>query len=214
MSRKLAVVLLAAVLGFLPACKPSPRSFVIDPTLVPARQDSAVSGAALVHLAVLPLANYTPSRDAADRLGPMLAAELAAKPDIAVADAGAVQAALDQEPWLLLDRVPPDLVDRLGGALGVEALVVGSLLTYEYRDAAGDRVPQVSISLRLVQCPGGRLLWTAVHSRDGDDSEWLFGFGRVHNLEQLAMETLREMLDDIPAPRREARHGSGAQEGK
>jgi hypothetical protein len=117
--------------------------------------------------------------------------------------AGAVQAALEQEPWLLLDRVPPDLVDRLGKALGVEGLVVGSLLTYEYRDASQEKVPQVSLSLRFMQCPGGRLIWSGVHSRDGDDSEWLFGFGRVHGLEQLAIDAIREVLADFPVPRRD-----------
>ena len=44
------------------------------------------------------------------------------------------------------------------------------------------------------------MLWSAVHSRDGDDSEWFFGFGRVHGLEQLAELTLREMLGKFPAP--------------
>jgi hypothetical protein len=176
--------------------------------------DSAAAGVSDLRVAALPLANYTPLRDAPERIGPIIAAELGAMPAVTVADAGAIQAALEQEPWLLLDRVPPDLVDRLGSTLGVDALMVGSLLTYEYRDASGERIPQVSLSMRLLACPGGRVLWSAVHSRDGNDSEWLFGFGRVHGLEQLAIEAIREMLADFPAPRRDGRRDHSAPEGE
>ena len=190
-----------AVLGLAgAACAPEPRSVLPDPSFVPAGRDSTAGGAPVLRIAVLPLANYTATRDGSDRVAPMIIAELAAKPGVVVADAGAVQEALDKEPWLLVDRVPPDLVDRLASELRVEALVLGSLLTYEYRDAGGDNVPQVSLSLRLMQCPGGRVLWSAVHSRDGDDSEWFFGFGRVRGLEQLAGLTIREMLGKFPAP--------------
>ena len=193
--------LVLALLGLAGgACAPEPRSVLPDPGFVPAGRDSASGGAPVLRLAVLPLANYTATRDGSDRVAPMILAELAAKPGVVVADAGAVQQALDQEPWLLVDRVPPDLVDRLAAQLQVEALVLGSLMTYEYRDAAGDKVPQVSLSMRLIHCPGGKVLWSAVHSRDGDDSEWFFGFGRVRGLEQLAGITIREMLGKFPAP--------------
>jgi hypothetical protein len=202
------------VTALLLGCGPAPRSIVVDPEYFRAGRDSSAAARATLHVAVLPLANYTPLRDAPERIGPMIAAELGAKPAVTVADAGAVQAALDQEPWLLLDRVPPDLVNRLGETLGVDALMVGSLLTYEYRDASGVKVPQVSLSLRLLECAGGRVLWSAVHSRDGNDSEWLFGFGRVHSLEQLGIEAIREMLANLPAPRWEARGDRSAPRGK
>lgn len=182
------------------ACAPEPRSVVPDPAFVPAGRDSTAAGAPVLRIAVLPLANYTATRDGSDRVAPMIQAELAAKPGVVVADAGAVQEALDKEPWLLVDRVPPDLVERLAAQLQVEALVLGSLMAYDYRDASGDKVPQVSMSLRLIQCPGAKVLWSAVHSRDGDDSEWLFGFGRVRGLEQLAGVTIHEMLGKFPAP--------------
>ena len=205
--------LAVAAAALLAGCSPAPRSIVVDREYFGAPRDSTAAGTVL-RLAVLPLANYTPLRDAPERVAPMIAAELGAKPGVTVADAGAVQEALDQEPWLLLDRVPPDLVGRLGETLGVDALMVGALLTYDYRDAAGVQVPQVSLSLRLVECTQGRVLWSAVHSRDGNDSEWLVGFGRVHGLEQLAIEAIREMLANLPAPRWEARGDRSAQRGK
>jgi len=125
-----------------------------------------------------------------------------------------VESALAHEPWLLLDRVPPDLIARLSQSLQVDALIVGALQAYGYRDAGGDRVPQVSVSLRLLTSPGARVQWTGVHSRDGDDGEWLFGFGRVHSLDQLALRTVHEVLETFPVPTRHERGAGTSQQGK
>lgn len=168
------------------SCVPAPRSFKLA-------VDSPVR-----RVAILPLANYSPTREAPASVAPVLFAELGAA-QYEVVEAGQVEAALEREPWLLLDRIPPDLVDRFGTELGANALLVGSLLAYGYREAGGERIPQVSLSLRLLATPGGRVLWSAVHSRDGADGEWLFGIGRVYSLEQLTTRTLHEMLRTMPA---------------
>jgi hypothetical protein len=175
-----------AVAALLLGCKPPPHTFVADPV------------APATTVAILPLANYTATRDAPDRVQPMLAVQLAWQRGIRVVDPGAVEAAVAREPWLMMDRLPPDLVDRFGNELGADALLVGSILTYGTRDVAGERIPQFSLSLRLLAVPGGRVLWTAVHSRDGNDGEWLFGMGRVSNLEQLVSESVKEIVATLP----------------
>jgi len=177
-------------------CVPQPSTYIADPQAVP-----GVAGERS-RIAVLPLANYTSTHDAPDRLAPMLSAAIGAKTGAEMADPGAVEAALEKEPWLLLDRVPQDVLDRVASELQVDEVVVGSLLAYGYRDEGGDQVPQVSLSLRLLACPGARVMWSAVHSRDGEDGEWLFGFGRVRSLEQLATQTVSEILVDFPVPTR------------
>lgn len=178
----LAVAVLLGVAG----CKPPPHTFIADP-LTPAAT-----------VAILPLANYTATRDAPDRVQPMLAVQLSWQRGIRVVDPGAVEAAVAKEPWLMMDRLPPDLVEQFGSELGADALLVGSILSYGTRDVAGERVPQFSLSLRLLAVPGGRVLWTAVHSRDGNDGEWLFGMGRVPNLEQLVAESVKEIVATLP----------------
>jgi hypothetical protein len=184
-----------------PGCVPAPRSFrLADDTTA-------------LRVAVLPLANYSPTRDATACVAPVLNAELSTQSGFELVEAGRVEAALEREPWLLLDRIPPDLVDRFGTELGAQALLVGSLLSYGYRDSGGERIPQVSLSLRLVETPGGRVLWSAVHSRDGADGEWMFGMGRVHSLEQLTMHTLHEMLKTLPAASDSSRAAAMARKG-
>jgi len=69
------------------------------------------------------------------------------------------------------------------------------VLAYGYRD--GD-VPQVSLSLRLLAVPGGEVLWSGVHNRDGEDRETVFGLGRVESLESLATQTVMELVGTFP----------------
>ena len=168
-------------------CIPSPRVFRATP--VPATH----------RIAILPLANYSSTREASEKLLPVLAAEIGRLPGVSLVDPGAVEAALAHEPWLLFDRIPPDLLDRFGQELGADALLVGSVLGYGHRASASDQIPHVSLALRLLQTPGGRVLWSAVHSRDGEDGEWLFGFGRVEDLDQLVEETVHAMIATLPA---------------
>ena len=183
-SNRIAAIVLSLVAA-TESCVPAPRSFTLA-------VDKPVR-----RVAIMPLANYSPTREAPAAVAPVLFAELGAA-RFEVVEAGQVEAVLEREPWLLLDRIPPDLVDRFGSELGANALLVGSLMAYGYRDAGGERIPQVSLSLRLLETPGGRVLWSAVHSRDGADGEWLFGMGRVHSLEQLTARALHEMLTTLP----------------
>ncbi|MFN0152460.1 MAG: hypothetical protein ACKVU1_17275 [bacterium] len=177
----------ATLAAFLAGCAPAPQGF------------SSWRRPASSRIAILPLANYTPTRDAPDRLAPILAAEFGRLAGVEVIDMGVVDAALADDPWLLTDRIPPDLADRFAKDLGADALLVGSVLGFGNRDIGGEQVPQVSISLRLIETPGSRVLWTVVHSRDGEDSEWLFGFGRVRSLEQLAACVVHDALATFPA---------------
>jgi hypothetical protein len=186
MTRKAALLAVALALA---GCAPGPRAYVAEP----------LSGAWRV--GILPLANYTPTRDAPDRLAPMLAVALAEHPGIQVVDMGRVEAALAKQPWIMSDRLPPDLVDSLGAEMGANALLVGSVLAYGYRESDGSQIPQVSLSLRLLEVPGGKVLWSAVHSRDGGDSESVFGIGRVSSLERLASETVEAILSTLPPVR-------------
>lgn len=178
-----APILAAALAG----CVPEPRAFRVG------------SLGASQRIAILPLSNYTADRDAPDKLRPMIAAELVQRPGVWLIDPGAVDAALALEPWLLFDRIPPDLLDRLGAQLDADALLVGGILGSGYRQDGADQVPHVAFTLRLLQIPGGRVQWSVVHSRDGNDGEWLFDFGRVHNLEQLMEITVEESMRTFPA---------------
>jgi len=184
--RRTLIILGGGAMLLLAGCAHGPRAYVGPPL------------AGEWHVAILPLTNLTRDADASNRLAPMLAVELARRPHVHVVDAGKVDEALAREPWILLDRVPPDLVDAFGTSMGADALLVGSVMAFGYREDQGERIPQVSIALRLLQTPGSKVLWSAVHNRDGADGESVFGLGRQSDLEKLAEETVREVLSTLP----------------
>lgn len=181
-----AVALWALGLG---ACAPSPQAYIAEPLAGPMR------------IAVLPLANYSDSREAPERLGPMLAVALSQFRDVEVVEPGRVEEALSREPWIMIDRLPPDLVDTLGAEMGADAILQGAVLAYGMREDPEGTSPEVSISVRLLETPGSRVLWSAVHSRGGTDGETVFGLGRVTSLERLAADAIEELMKTFPASR-------------
>jgi hypothetical protein len=150
-------------------------------------------------VAVLPFMNYTERQDASDRLMPVLLAQLVARPDLELASSGEVEAVIAQEPWLLLDRIPADILDRFGAELDARALLVGSVLAYGYREFGSERVPEFSVVLRLLETPGGKSLWSISYSRDGRDRERVFGIGRIESLDRLVEDSIREILATLPS---------------
>lgn len=193
---------LVAVVACAGGCVPQPRTFIARDQKPFVRPDSTAP--APFRVAVLPLANYSADHDAPQRLTLTLLNELAQIPGIQVLDPGAVDAALTKEPWTLLDRMPPDVADRIGAELQADALLVGALLEYGVRDGLDGRIPQVSVALRLARTPGSRIVWSTVHGRDGADGESLFGIGRVNAADQLAAEVVREALRPLAAALAEA----------
>ena len=190
-ARTLVLGLLGLGTALLAGCGvPSPRAYTAEPIEGPWR------------VAVLPLVNYSTDSQAPDRVTNLLASQLRTVPGVAVIDAGAVEDALAREPWLLTDRIPPDLVDSLGATLHADALLVGSVLAFGYREEPwGGTIPEFAVSLRLIETPGGRVRWGAHHGRDGADGEGLFGIGRVATLDQLVIESLEQILDTFPEVR-------------
>lgn len=182
----LVVLALCAMLGGLGCSSTTPRAYVAGPLAAPLR------------IAVLPLANYTEDPDATSHVVPILGSELLGLDGVVVADPGAVEDAMAQNPWLATDRVPLDILEKFGEALDTQAILVGSILAFGYREDGVDRVPEFSITLRLLETPGGRCLWSAVHSRYGTDRETLFGFGRVDNLERLVTLVTQEVVETFP----------------
>jgi hypothetical protein len=182
-------LLLAALLGVCGCAGTMPRAFVAG-SLKPG-----------MRIAILPLANYTDRQDASDRVVPLLALEIARQRGVSVVDPGQVEEIFSREPWLLLDRIPPELIEKFGAELGADAFLVGSVLAYGYRDVDTDAVPEVSVALRLLLVHGGGCLWSGIEARAGNDRESVFGIGRVDNLESLAAAAIRDLVKTFPSSR-------------
>jgi hypothetical protein len=162
-------------------------------------------------IAILPLANYTDKQDASDRIVPLIAVEAARQRGVTVIDPGRVEALFAKEPWLLLDRLPPETIDRFGKELDADALIVGSILAFGYRDQDVGAQPEFSVTLRLLRTPGGECLWSGTQARSGNDHESVFGLGRIDNLERLASSAVKDLVATFPKTMKSTPESNAAQ---
>jgi TolB-like protein len=153
--------------------------------------------AAAKTIAALPLVNFSQYEEASDIVLNSLIVELLETRIFKVIDPGIVDTIVLEKRLRLTDRLPLAALQELGKQLGVEYLLVGSINEYSMIHGRNTQLPTVSISLRIVVCESGQIIWASTHSRRGDDEESLFGIGRIESLEQLASVTVTEMINTL-----------------
>jgi hypothetical protein len=148
-------------------------------------------------VAVLPLVNMTRDVNAPDIVLNALVVELLATNRFVVVDPGVVDEVIQREQIRLTDRIPLETLQKVGAALGVDHVFMGSVNEFDMARQSQDLVPTVSIALRMVACSTGTITWASTHSRRGDDGESIFTLGRVETLEELTSIAAREMTRTV-----------------
>jgi curli biogenesis system outer membrane secretion channel CsgG len=180
-----ALLLAALAASLLGACAtPSPVSVYFHPN---------ADLSAFQRVAVMPLENLTSDRFAAERVREILTVELASMGAFQIVEAGEVNLAMRSNNIQALSDVGPDLIRKLGQDLNAQALVMGSVMEYRERQNGNLLIPEVAVTLRLVETETGVVVWSASDSRKGEDV-WarLFGVG-----EESQAVSVRELLRDL-----------------
>jgi len=132
-------------------------------------------------VAVLPFENLTNDRQAGLRATRFAITELLASGAVDVVEPGEVQAALVSLTGLAPGRPPAPSAEQvlsLGEALGVQALVLGSVTQSESLRSGSVPIPVVTIDMRMVETETGVTVWAATHSEKGSTvSARLLGTG-------------------------------------
>ncbi|UCH83908.1 MAG: hypothetical protein JSW50_15955 [Candidatus Latescibacterota bacterium] len=178
------LVILALVGQVLIGCSNKPQFFRAD-------SDEFKSTGSV---AVLPLMNLTRYEDASDVVMDALVVELLDLGIFEVVDPGVVEVVVLEKRLRLTDRLPLETIQEIGARLQVDYLLVGSVSEFDVVREGNTQLPNVSISLRLIECVEGRILWAATHSERGDDAESVFGIGRISTPEQLAAAMVKDMI--------------------
>ncbi len=128
-------------------------------------------------VAVVPLENLSDDTQAATRATRLLVTELLASGAVEVVEPGEVRAALARIPGA--DPTPSsEQVVALGKALGVQAVVTGSVTQSENMRSGTVVVPVVTVDLHLVETESGQPVWAATESvRGGGAGAKLLGTG-------------------------------------
>jgi len=144
-------------------------------------------------LAILPPVNLSSYEHAPDIVVNSLLVEMLQTDVFNVTDPGLVENIILEKRVRVTDRLSLEALRELGEALEVTYLMVGTINEFGFLQDGGSNLPMVSISLRIVTCANGQIVWATSHSRRGDDSESVFGIGRIETLDQLATVTVHEM---------------------
>lgn len=184
------LVILALVFSTLVGCSRKPSYFRADA--------DTFEGAG--SLAVLPLLNLTRYEAASDIVMDALVVELLDLKVFDVVDPGVVEVVVLEKRLRLTDRLPLETIQEIGDRLQVEYLLVGSVSEFGTVREGNTELPNVSISLRLIECGDGRIVWAATHSKRGDDAESVFGLGRISTPEQLVASMVEDMVETMKRP--------------
>jgi TolB-like protein len=118
-------------------------------------------------VAVLPLENHSQDRQAAVRATRLLITELLAAGAVDVVEPGQVQAALDRLPGGVRTAPNTEQITELGKALGVQAILFGSVSQSENIRSGTVSIPVVTLDVHMVETETGAAVWAATHTEKG-----------------------------------------------
>jgi TolB-like protein len=147
-------------------------------------------------VAVLPFENLSSDRQAGLRATRLTVTELLASGALDVVERGEVQAALTQTETFQPGRTPmpsTEQVISLGQALGVQAVIMGTVTQSENLRSGSVLIPVVTIDMRMVEAETWATVWAATHSEKGGSiSAKVLGTGG-----QPMAETTRECVRQV-----------------
>jgi TolB-like protein len=148
-------------------------------------------------VAILPLVSFSQYEKAPDVVMNALVVQVLSADRFFLVDPGEVERVVVENRLRLTDRLALDTIRAIGGELGAEYLLMGTINEFDFVREGSNTVPSVSLTLRMLSVSDGRIVWAATHSKRGDDTESVFGLGRIGTLEKLTEETVEDMTDSM-----------------
>jgi TolB-like protein len=175
------------ILAALAACAPAVRAFR-------APGPSIAVGASL---AFVPLTNLTEIEHAGRLFTDKLVVETGRLRLFAIQDPGVVLGALRRLRILTPDRISAEQMTSLAEAVGTTYLLTGTVTQCAEGGEYAGQFPAAALSLRLVDGRDGRVLWAATLARAGNDTETVFGLGRIRTLDELSRRMARDLVKSM-----------------
>lgn len=154
-----------------------------------------------LRVVVLPFESLSGNTESARIVTRLLQNAAGARTDIRLLDPGAVEDALAllriRQPALMTESERKALSERLP----FDFAVVGSVLSYgTTQHPYAGVVAVVSFTARVVRSTDGATVWADTRSKQGSDSQWLFGLGSKHDPALLADEMCSALVKEINWP--------------
>lgn len=159
-----------------------------------------VAGAPRPAIALLPLENLSGRAEFGERLTSIVRTAMGGSPRWELVEPGDVDVALAESRVRSSLALTREQVRGIAKDTGARWLMAGTIIECGVARTPDGEVPTLAIALRLIDGETGRVRWTDMRTRSGEDRETVFGWGRVTNLERLALETARELVAAVRLP--------------
>jgi len=169
------------------SCSPRPTIYVKNKLLIKKGEK----------IAILPFTNLTDTPGAGEKLSNLFLVEILRRGRISVVDPGIVESFLSKERIRLLDRLPPQSIEKIGSSLEVRYIVVGTVLEYHSLRVGKYEIPYIALTLRVIDTEKGEIVFAASHTLSGRDRETIFGIGRITSLEKLSKIMAEEIASSL-----------------
>jgi TolB-like protein len=148
-------------------------------------------------VAIAPFVNLTNDKFAGGKVRNVVATEVLRCGVFDVVEFGEVVKVLREEGMKDDGQISRHIAARAGKRLNIQAIFMGSVLEYGLTRVGGSSVPEVSISMKLVDTNSYTILWEATHNRKGTNVlNQLFGVRRW-TPEDLCKKVVIEMLGTL-----------------
>ncbi len=145
-------------------------------------------------IAVLPLQNFTSNNHASEKVGSLVIIDLLSR-GVDVVEPGEVNSAMRRLKIRSISRISSDDFKNLGKELDVDAIIIGSIETFDISRGITVSYPEATISLILIDPGSGLTLWSTWNTTGGA-SFWTRHFGtETRTLDEASIEVVREALD-------------------
>ncbi len=148
------------------------------------------------NIAVLPFENYTSDRYADEKIKSLVIIDLLSR-GIEVIEPGEVLRILRELKLRSLSSLSEEDIQTVGKILKVDAVIVGSVGSFEIRKGISVASPEVTINMMMHDAISGSVIWSVWHT-SGGASFWTRHFG-VENatLGNTSKKVVKEAMDTL-----------------
>lgn len=148
-------------------------------------------------MAILPFDNLSVAPGAAKTMENFILVEFLKIEAFTIFEPGAVGEAISEQRVRLATNIPQEIVLKIGKSLGADLIMIGVVHDFQMQRLSGaggsGETPALAMSVRILDAKTGSIVWATNVSRNGNDSETVFGIGKIQSLNRLATDTAADI---------------------
>jgi len=149
------------------------------------------------NVAVLPLDNLTNDKAAGEIVKQVVVSELLASGLIDVVIPGEVMSAISELGIQNISSLNKSQIKALGKALGVEAVIMGSVQQYGEVRSGNQSASEVTITLMMAEVESGNIIWSITLTRGGLDFMARHFGAQSETMSEIVQGVVREAIQTL-----------------